>query len=141
MNADPPQRIQRFGPEAWKEIEVREWSLWDLWFCVVATIDHDGDLDALADSFVDALRSHGNRDRPANEAKLSHLTDLRARLREANLVAADLARSDLLADQKTTRRAREKVTGRVGLEGRACTPAMLQTPRRLLHHRHQSLYL
>ena len=135
MNADPPNRIQRFGPETWKEIAGRGWSLWDLWFCVVATLDHDGDLDALADTFIDALRSHGNHDRGANEAKLSHLTDLRARLRDANLVAADLARPDLLADQKTTRRAREKVTGRVSLEGRACTPAMVDTPRRLLQQR------
>jgi hypothetical protein len=135
VTADPPKRTQRFGPETWTEIEGRDWSLWDLWFCVVATIDHDGDLDALADSFVDALRSHGNYDRPANEAKLSHLTDLRARLRDANLVAADLARPDPLADQKTARRAREKVTGRVGLEGRACTPAMVDTPRRLLQQR------
>lgn len=71
----------------------------------------------------------------ANEAKLSHLTNLRARIRDANLVAADLARPDLLADQKTTRWARERVTGRVSLEGRACTPVMFDTPRRLLRHR------
>jgi hypothetical protein len=135
VTADPPQRIQRFGPETWEEIAGRDWSLWDLWFCVVATLDHDGDLDALTDTFVGALRSHGNHDRGVNEAKLSHLTDLRARLRDANLVAADLARPDLLADQKITRRAREKVTGRISLEGRACTPAMVDTPRRLLQQR------
>lgn len=56
-----PKRIQRFGPETWKEIEGRDWSLRDLWFCVVATLDHDGDLDAVADSLVDELRSHANR--------------------------------------------------------------------------------
>lgn len=127
MNADPPKRIRRFGPLTCKEIEGRAWSLGDLWFCVVAMIDHDGDHDALADTFIDAPRSHGNHDRGADEAKLSHVTNLRARLGDVNLVAADLAGPDLLADQKITRRAREKVTGRVGLEGRAHTPAMIET--------------
>lgn len=66
----------------------RDWSLRDLLFCVVAPIDHDGDLEAVADSFVGALRSHGHHDRGANEAKLNHLTDLRAHIRDANLIVA-----------------------------------------------------
>lgn len=89
VNADPPKRPQRFGPETWKETTgTGGWSLWDLWFCVVAPIDHDGDLEAVADFFVGALRSHGHHDRGANEAKLNHLTDLRAHIRDANPIVA-----------------------------------------------------
>ena len=33
------------------------WSYWDLWFCVVAVADHDGDLDALAAAIEDGGRS------------------------------------------------------------------------------------
>lgn len=97
--------------------------------------DHDCDLGALADVFVERLRSHRHVDRDANEAKLSHLTDLQARLSEAGLDAAEVADADVRADKTILRRAREKVTGRVGLEHRACTPAMLDTPRRRLQHR------
>jgi hypothetical protein len=130
-----PKRAPRFGPEPWKEIAGLTWSLWDLWFCVVAMLDHDGDLEALTDTFVDALRDHRKLDRNANEAKLGHLTDLVLRLDDVELHPADLANADVLADQRLVNRAREKVTGRVSLEWRACTPAMIDTPRRLLQHR------
>jgi hypothetical protein len=130
-----PKRVQRFGPEPWREIAGSTWSLWDLWFCVVAVLDHSGNLEALADTFVDSLRSHRSSDRTANEAKLSHLTDLARRLDDVGLHPADLADAEQLADQRIVKRAREKVTGRVGLEWRACTPAMIDTPRRLLQHR------
>lgn len=132
---EQPKRVQRFGPEPWEEIAGRTWSLWDLWFCVVVVLDHDGDLHALADTFVDELRSHRSTDRSANEAKLSHLKDLAIRLDGVGLDASGLANADVLADQRIVRRAREKVTGRVGLEWRARTPAMIDTPRRLLEHR------
>lgn len=65
-------------------------------------------------------------------AKLGHLHDLQARLDAAAMSPADLADADVLADKKW---AREKVTGRISLEHRACTPAMLDTPRRRLEHR------
>lgn len=132
---EQPKRIQRFGPEPWDEIAGRTWSLWDLWFSVVAVLDHDGDLDGLADVFIDALRSHRLSDRSSNEARLSHLIDLELRLRDVGLQPADLARSDVLVDQRIVKRAREKVSGRVSLEWRASTPAMIDTPRRLLQHR------
>lgn len=130
-----PKRVQRFGPETWEVVGGREWSLWDLWFCVVATLDHDGNLDALTESVVDALRSRGLSDRRANEAKLSHLNDLGARLREVKLAPEGLARTDVLAEKRIVQRARDKVAGRVALEGRACSPAMIDTPRRVLEHR------
>jgi len=130
-----PKRVQRFGPEPWKEIAGLSWSLWDLWFCAVAVLDHSGDLEALADTLVDALRSHRSLDRRANEAKLNHLHDLTLRLDDVELEPADLADADVFADQRVVKRAREKVAGRVSLEWRACTPPMIDTPRRLLQHR------
>jgi len=36
------------GDETWDQRAGGSWSLWDLWFSVVAVLDHDGDLDALA---------------------------------------------------------------------------------------------
>jgi len=130
-----PKRAPRFGPEPWNEIAGLTWSLWDLWFCVVAVLDHAGNLEALADTIIDALRSHRALDRNASEAKLSHLTDLVLRLDDVGLHPANLANADVLADQRMVKRAREKVNGRVSLDWRACTPAMIDTPRRLLQHR------
>ncbi|CAN5653071.1 hypothetical protein BH24ACT4_BH24ACT4_07140 [soil metagenome] len=135
MGAASPRRVPRFGPETWAEVDGREWSLWDLWFCVVAVLDHDGDLGALADRFVDRLRSHEMHERDVNEAKLSHLTDLQRRLAESGLTPADLASAEAIADKTITQRARNKVTGRINLEHRARTPAMIDTPRHVLAHR------
>ena len=56
------------------------WSYWDLWFCVVAEADHDGDLDALAAAIEDGGRSFWSG---TVEAKLSHLDDTELRLTEA----------------------------------------------------------
>lgn len=130
-----PKRVPRFGPEVWAQRAGADWSLWDLWFCVVAEREHDGDLDGLAEVFVDAIRKPAFGDGEPSEAKLSHLHDLQARLGLAGLATADLADAEVLADKRITSRAREKVTGRISLEGRACTPAMLDTPRRRLEHR------
>ena len=52
-----------FGPEAWATRRGAVWSYWDLWFCVVAIADHDGDLDALAEAIenqrTNVRRRHG----------------------------------------------------------------------------------
>lgn len=135
MSAGSARRVPRFGPETWVEVSGCEWSLWDLWFCVVAVLDHGGDLGAIGETFVDRLRSPGMDQRDANEAKLSHLTDLQRRLAEKELTATDLAAPEVIADKTITRRAREKVTGRINLEHRARTPAMVNTPRHVLEHR------
>ncbi len=34
-----PRQPARFGAEVWQERFVREWSLWDLWYCVVIELD------------------------------------------------------------------------------------------------------
>ena len=135
MSTASPRRVPRFGPEPWAEVNGREWSLWDLWFCAVAVLDQDGDLGPLAEAFVDRLRSHEMLERGANEAKLSHLTDLQGRLAESGLTPADLAAPEVIADKTITQRARSKVTGRINLEHRARTPAMIDTPRHVLAHR------
>jgi len=130
-----PKRIQRFGPEVWEQRDGHDWSLWDLWFCLIAVVDHDGDLAGLGDLLVDHIRTDRLNDRDANEAKLSHVTDLLARLSNAGLEPADLADPEVLADQRVARRAREKVTGRTSLEWRARTEAMVQTPRQRFRDR------
>jgi len=130
-----PRRTQRFGLEVWSELAGRDWSLWDLWFSVVAAVDHDGDLDGLAEVIMAAIRGPELSGRSEAEAKLSHLWDLAARLDAASLSVGDLADGGVLGDKAVVRRAREKVTGRVSLEHRAMTPAMLATPRSRLCHR------
>lgn len=135
MSAAKPKRVQTFGPEVWEQRGGVEWSLWDLWMCVIAVIDHDGNLDDLAGVFVDAIRSRFRGGDAGGEAKLSHLHDLRARLAVARLAPSDLADAAALADKRIRTRARDKVSGRVSLEWRALTPAMVDTPSRRLAHR------
>jgi hypothetical protein len=81
-------RTPIYGPEPWRTKRNAVWSYWDLWFCVVAVADHDGDLDAFAAAIEDGSRSFWSG---TVEAKLSHLDDLRLRLAEAGIDAAKLA--------------------------------------------------
>lgn len=106
VSTNKPKRVQRFGPELWEQRAGYDWSLWDLWFCVIVVGDHGGDLH-----------------------------DLQARLADAGLTAGDLVDDAVLADKRIAARGREKVTGRIGLEGRAPTPVMIATPRRRLEQR------
>ena len=116
-----------FGPEPWSELEGRSWSHWDLWFAAVAVCDHAGSLDQLEAHLVGGLGSPlGGRE--SVEAKLSHLADLRSRIEDAGLTPPDLATPDVLADKRVLAKSRKKVNDS-GLEGRALTPAMVETPR------------
>ena len=74
-----PRRPARFGAEVWAERFGRDWSLWDLWYCVVIELDHDGDPDGLRRVFVEAIRSPGHRSGRNGEAMLNHLDDLLSR--------------------------------------------------------------
>jgi hypothetical protein len=130
-----PKRVQRFGPELWERRAGHDWSLWDLWLCYVAVRDHGGELGPLGQSFADEIRERGATGGDASEAKLSHVRDLQARLEVAGLAPPDLADAGVLADKSIARRARDKVSGRVWLEDRARTPAMIDTPRRRFAHR------
>lgn len=128
----PARQPPIFGPEPWRDHQGVTWSHWDRWACVVAVADHAGDLADLEAHLVHQLRNLDGRD--ATEAKLSHLADLRARLAAASLTAQELAGPDVGADRKLVAKARNKLAGR-GIEGRAMTPAMRDTPRVRLRRR------
>lgn len=110
----------------------RKWSYWDLWFCLVCLIGTGGDWAALEEEIIarDTRRSVTGR---TWERKRSHLLDLRARLDQAGLTAADLA-ADHLEDKALRTKARRKVLDQ-DLAGRDLTSAMENTPRRRLRQR------
>ena len=126
------RRLPIFGPERWATVEGVEWSHFDRWFALVTVNDFDGDVDALRRDLVQRLRSphHLRRD---EEAKLSHLADLRARMAAAGVETTTLADADSL-DKATLAKARRKVLDQA-LEGRAMTGAMRETPAALLERR------
>ncbi len=130
MVSGKPRQPPRFGAEVWEERFGREWSLWDLWYCVVIELDHDGDPGILQDVFVESIRSPGFGSGRDGEAKLSHLDDLLSRLAAVDRRPSDIADREQLVDKRVVKRAREKVTGRTSLEWRAKTEPMLNTPRR-----------
>jgi hypothetical protein len=116
-----------FGPEQWLELAGRSWSYWDLWFAAVAVSDHAGSMDELEAHLAGGLRSPlGGRE--SVEAKVSHLGDLRSRIGDAGLTPADLATPEVLTDKRVLAKARKKVNDS-WVEGRALTPAMVETPR------------
>jgi len=120
-----------FGPEPWTTIAGADWCHFDRWFAIVAVGDFGGNLDALEAELIGHLRSlHGRGD---VEAKLSHLADLRNRLRAASIHAAVLAAADE-RDKATVTKARRKVLDQ-GLEDRSMTPAMRDTPSARLQRR------
>jgi len=121
-----PRKPPVLGPEPWSELAGLSWSHWDLWFAAVTVSDHDGSLDELEARLVAQLRNHVGHQ--GAESKLSHLADLRSRLEAAGSSAADLATPEVLADKRVLTRARKKV-GDDWVEGRAMTPAMVETPR------------
>ena len=133
MSAPSTRRPPTFGPEPWAEVAGQPWCHWDRWYCVVAVVDHDADLGGVEETLVAAL-SDALWGRAAAEAKPSHLAELRQRLRVANLEPADLVGPDDVADKVLVAKARRKVADR-GMEGRAMTPAMVDTPRARLVRR------
>ena len=34
--------VRVYGPETWGTVAGRDWSWWDLWFCLIAVKDHGG---------------------------------------------------------------------------------------------------
>ena len=113
-----------------------DWSWWDLWCCVIAIRDHDGNLRALAGEMANrirALKPMGSRE--SDDARLSHLLDLDHRLTAAGLTAADLAGPAVMADRKIGSRARAKFKGSIPTGAYASTPAMLERPADRLRRR------
>ena len=133
--------VRVYGPETWGTVAGRDWSWWDLWFCMIAVKDHGGDLAALqslAGELAHRIR-HLDRgmfqSRDSDDARLSHLFDLAERLGAAGLAPADLANPAVLADRKITARARAKLRGNIPDGTYARTPPMLDLPRQRLHLR------
>ena len=56
MVSKKPRQPARFGAEVWAVRFGREWSRWDLWYCIVIELDHDGDPDGLREVFINAIR-------------------------------------------------------------------------------------
>lgn len=127
MTTGTPRKPPVYGPEQWSELAGRSWSYWDLWFSAVAVVDHADSLDDLEAHLVDELGRHGDG-RQGTESKLSHLVDLKSRLEEAGLSPVDLTTPHVFSDKRVLAKARKKVGDR-WVEGRAMTPAMLETPR------------
>jgi len=119
-----------YGPGEWTTKHGMSWSHWDLWFCVVALLDHDGDLDALAEAIEEAGRLSG---RGTAEAKLSHLDDLKRRMAAASVNAETLVAGED-TDPKIRAKARTKVL-KQGLYPRDMTEPMWHTPRERLYER------
>jgi hypothetical protein len=133
--------VRVYGPETWETVAGRDWSWWDLWFCVIAVKDHGGDLaplQSLAGELAHRIR-HLDRgmfqSRDSDDARLSHVFDLAERLGAAGLAPADLANPAVLADRKITARARAKFKGSISDGTYARTPPMLDLPRQWLHQR------
>ncbi len=103
-------------------------SYWDLWFCIVAVLMHDGDLDRLAKRIKDE-KSMIRYDRNSIERKRCHIRDLKRRLEEASVIPGDivLAAVDLAKTEK--RRALKKVMESIHREREFSEP-MRNTPRK-----------
>jgi hypothetical protein len=123
-------KLAIYGPEAWASRHGKVWSYWDLWFCVVAIVDYDGDLDALAEAIENQGRTFGGA---TVESKLSHLDDLRRRMADAGVDAQALAAGEE-SEPKTRTKARAKVL-KQGLYPRDMTDPMSRTPRQRLYQR------
>jgi len=119
-----------YGPERWATRHGMSWSYWDLWFCVVALVDHDGDLDALAEAIEEGGRLSGGG---TAEAKLSHLDDLKRRM-AAVLINAETLVAGEHTDPKIRAKARAKAL-KQGLYPRDMTEPMWHTPRERLYER------
>ena len=128
----PPRHAPIFGPELWATVAGAEWCHFDRWFALVAITMFDRSLDALEADLVGRLRSslHGQGD---VEAKLSHLADLRNRLRAAGVDLLTVARVED-ANKPTVAKAARKILDQ-SLEDRAMTPAMRDTPAARLDRR------
>lgn len=132
-----PARV--YGPETWNTVAGRDWSWWDLWCCVIAARDHEGDLVALSDQITERIRNtktgYGLYNRDSDDARLSHLRDLDDRLHVAGLHPTDLASTAVLADRKIGSRARAKFKANIPAANYARTPAMIDLPAdRLCRH-------
>jgi hypothetical protein len=119
-----------YGPEPWATTNKTAWSYWDLWFCVVALADHDGDLDQLTVAIEEGGRLSGGG---TADCKLSHLDDLKRPMAQAGIDAQTLVAGED-TDPKIRAKARAKVL-KHGLYPRDMTEPMWHPPRERLYER------
>jgi hypothetical protein len=119
-----------YGPERWATKHGMASSYWDLWFCVVALVDHDGDLDELTVAIEERGRLSGGG---TAEAKLSHVDDLKRRMATAGIDPRTLVAGED-TDPKIRAKARTKAL-KQGLYPRDMTEPMWHTPRERLYER------
>jgi hypothetical protein len=120
------------GPEEWKTASGIPFSQWDRWVLLVATVEYDGDWEALRQA-LEKRRGRSGHQRDDAEAKLSHLKDLRERLVTIEVSARRLLGDDV-EDKRIMNKARTKVLEQYVGE-RDKTKPMWETPRRLLRER------
>ncbi|MGH9222357.1 MAG: hypothetical protein ACRD2W_00810 [Acidimicrobiales bacterium] len=122
------------GPETWATVAGVEWCWWDLWFCVLAVADFEGDLDRVDADLAGRLRSPAWTGVSGSdvESKLSHLADLRARLAGAGIGAGELDRAGRRPG--VLPRARSKILKK-SIQRWSMTVAMVETPRVRLERR------
>jgi hypothetical protein len=130
-----------YGPEPWTSRAGEEWTWWDLWCCVIAVRDHDGDLAALAEQIAGRIREGRSSSmlyiRDSDDARLAQILDLTGRLNAVGLAPSDLADTAVLSDRKITSRARAKFKANtnIGEGAYARTLAMRDLPRCRLENR------
>jgi hypothetical protein len=129
-----------YGPELWTTSAGEEWTWWDLWCCVIAVKDHDGNLTTLAERIALRIRDGWSTigyNRDPDDARLVQVLDLADRLNAAGLTPGDLADATVLSDRKITSRARAKFKAKAKIPtgAYARTPAMRDLPRRRLERR------
>lgn len=124
-----PKAQRIYGPETWRTLGGQSFTHWDLWYLVVLTNDHSGDWAALEAALVERAGTRlATYERDDAEAKLSHLEDLRRRLDQEGLVAADVLEGQP-PEKRLLYKARDKLFRQTADRK---TEAMRRTPTRLL---------
>lgn len=102
-------------------------SYWDLWFALVATKEHGGDLARLADHLNDSIRAqlHG---RESVRRKRAHIRELKARLITTGQSAEQIVAAAGELARKELSRARRRVLEPTEREGELSEP-MRQNPK------------
>ncbi len=123
---DGPRR----GPEPWRTIDGVQFCHWDRWLLRLSLEERDG-LDSIEATFRARANKQPGTDEGA-EAMIAQVRDLKRRLAALSTNAAAV----LDAEERASDWLLDKASKRVWHDGpQRRTPAMLQTPRRVLEQR------
>lgn len=126
------------GPEPWKVVSGVTFTTWDLWFLVVSMAGDEIGLCGVEQKLMEAALKPGGWGRSDAEAKLSHVSDLRARLAGLDMTPEDLVLAEV-KDKKLVAKARTKVFEQ-SISAKAITSPMRDTPRATLTRRARDGY-